>query len=169
MAQVDDWMTVSAWAASHDMTRQAGHAAVRRCNIPRRAEDGKVSRVEADALYLAKTRAYAKKSAKAGPAAAQAPEGEHVTYQEAKRREAVARAIMAERELAEQAGELVRVGLVRDTWGRLLGEAKARLLNMPSRLAPLVHAVSQQQAHEAIRREVFEVLTDLSRSDGAPR
>lgn len=167
MAQVDDWMTVAAWAASHGMTRQGGHAAVRRCGIPK-AEDERISRAVADALYTSRTRARVRVKPQA-PAAAPAANGEHVTYTEAKRREAVARAIMAERELALQAGELVRVALVRDTWGRLLGEAKARLLNMPSRLAPLVHAVSQQQAHEAIRREVHEVLTDLSRSDGAPR
>ena len=158
-------MTAAEYARHRGCSLQAVRRALKEGRITANAE-GLVDPVAADAQWAANSRPRVKPQA---PAAAPAANGEHVTYTEAKRREAVARAIMAERELALQAGELVRVALVRDTWGRLLGEAKARLLNMPSRLAPLVHAVSQQQAHEAIRREVHEVLTDLSRSDGAPQ
>lgn len=162
MSYADDHMTLAAWGLTHGMSRQGAHDAAKRYNFPRR-EDGKVSKAVCDALYAARARPRVKTRPTA-PAEDRA-EG-YITYQEARRREAVARALMAEREAATQAGTLVYVDTVRDVWGRLLGEAKQRLLNMPGRLAPLVHAVSQEQAHEAIRREVYEVLTDLSRSDG---
>ncbi|MFP5398962.1 MAG: hypothetical protein ACLGIT_11590 [Gammaproteobacteria bacterium] len=169
MPKVDDWMTVAAWAATHNMTRQAGHAAVRRCGIARREGDGRVSRVEADALYLAKTRPYAKKSAKAESAAAPAPDGEHVTYQEAKRREAVARALLAEREAATQAGELVLTAQVRQVWARMLSDCRSRLLALPDRLAPQVCAVPQAEAHRLIFDEVCQALEELSSTDGVHR
>lgn len=160
-------MTAAEYARHRGCSLQAVRRALKEGRITANAE-GLVDPVAADAQWAANSRPRVK--ARTTSEAAQQPAGDTaMTYPEARRREAVARALMAEREQALQAGELVRVALVRDTWGRLLGEAKARLLNMPSRLAPLVHAVSQQQAHEAIRREVHEVLTDLSRSDGAPQ
>lgn len=163
MSKVDDFMTLSAWGLTHGMTRQGAHDAAKRYGFPRR-EDGKVSKAVCDALYSARARPRVKSK----PAPAEGNADGFVTYSEARRREAVARAVMAEREAALQAGELLRVEQVRNTWGILLNEAKQRLLSMPSRLAPLVHAVTQAQAHEAIRKEVYEVLTDLSRSDGTP-
>jgi hypothetical protein len=72
------------------------------------------------------------------------PEAGHVSYTEARRREAVARAIMAEHAAAEQAGQLVRV----DEWSAALAKRvtafREGLLQLPARLAPELAAVSDQ-------------------------
>lgn len=67
-----------------------------------------------------------------------------VSYTEARRREAVARAIMAERSAQEQAGELVRA----DEWAAALAKRvvafREGLLQLPARLAPELAAASEQ-------------------------
>ena len=67
-----------------------------------------------------------------------------MTYTEARRREAVARAIMVERSAQEQAGELVRA----DEWAAALAKRvvafREGLLQLPARLAPELAAVSDQ-------------------------
>lgn len=85
------------------------------------------------------------------------------------RREKAA-AIMAEREVQRQAGELVAVDDVITTWTRLLADCRQRLLAIPSRLAaeaPLDH--DQRGAVYVLAEQlIYEALEELSESDGVP-
>lgn len=67
-----------------------------------------------------------------------------VSYSEARRREAVARAILAERAAAEQAGELVRAAEVTHSLAAAFSHFRTGLLQLPARLAPELAAVSDQ-------------------------
>lgn len=75
-----------------------------------------------------------------------------------------AQADKAEYEAATLAGELVRTAAVAESWGRMISAARARLLSMPTKVAPLARAArSDADACEAIRREVYEALSELAR------
>ena len=80
----------------------------------------------------------------AAAAQAPAPSAGHVSYTEAKRREAIARATLAELEVRERAGELVRA----DEWSAALArrvvQFREGLLQLPARLAPELAAASDQ-------------------------
>lgn len=69
----------------------------------------------------------------AAPAPAQTPAADagHVTYNEARRREAVARAILAERAAAQQAGELVRAADVTHSLASAFSHFRTGLLQLP--------------------------------------
>lgn len=78
-------------------------------------------------------------------AVAPAPDAGHeMSYVEARRREAVARAVLAELEVRERAGELVRA----DEWSAALAKRvvafREGLLQLPARLAPELAAVADQ-------------------------
>jgi hypothetical protein len=98
----------------------------------------------------------------AAAAQAPAPSAGHVTYTEARRREAVARAIMAERSAQEQAGELVRA----DEWAAALAKRvvafREGLLQLPARLAPELAAASDQATvHRLLEDGLHQALAHL--------
>jgi hypothetical protein len=132
--------TIAAWGASEGISRQAAHLAVKRCGIP--LQDGRLDPAVASALYRQRTRPRARtRDTGPPPAADLAPAGaDRVSYQEAKRRQAVADAIMAEREQQLQAGELTRVAEVKADHSRLLVSLRDAFMNIPPRLAAVLAA-----------------------------
>jgi hypothetical protein len=117
------------------MSRQAGHAAVRRLQIE--VVDGKVHADKATAIYRAMTRPRVRV---AGRAAEVTPDEGRISYDEARRRQAVADALMAERAELLQRRELVRVADLRMSMGRYLTAARDICLGTGARLAPLLAA-----------------------------
>ncbi len=160
--------SVAAWGASEGISRQAAHTAVRRCGIP--LQDGRVDPAVASALYRQRTRPRA--TTKPPPAAA-APEpgqaGEHVTYHEARRRQAVADAIHSERELQRQAGELVWLADVESEYVKLLVSVRESFMQLPARLVPLLAADPTPAGMDQVLREaIAEVLRALAQHPMLP-
>lgn len=156
---MDEWLTVSAWGERMGLSRQAAYKAVHRCGIE--LADGRVHAVRATALYKAQTRPrvrVAGRHAEPGPTPP-ADSAARVSYDEARRRQAVAEALMAERAERVQAGELVEVAAVRREHGRRLTALRESLLQMPARLsAGLAAEGSQQGCHDLLQREVYAIL-----------
>jgi hypothetical protein len=137
---------------------------VRRLGLP--LQEGRLDADLADAAYRALTRPRVRV---AGRQAAPSPAATAVTYDEARRREAVARAEMAEREAALQAAELVPVADVRRALAARLTAARERLVGMSSRLAPLVAAETDALACAAlIDQEVVDALREVSAARVGP-
>jgi hypothetical protein len=97
-------------------------------------------------------------------AAAEAPDPDagHVSYTEARRREAVARAVLAELEVRERAGELVRA----DEWSAALArrvvQFREGLLQLPARLAPeLAAACDQATVYRLLEDGLYQCLAQL--------
>jgi phage terminase Nu1 subunit (DNA packaging protein) len=93
-----------------------------------------------------------------------------VTINEAKRRKEVALAEKAEIENAVSRGELVQVDWVIKEFSRQLSSVRTRLYALPSKLAPLVAAISDrveiQQVITTAMDEVANELTGLYTGDG---
>lgn len=102
-------------------------------------------------------------------AVAPAPDAGHeMSYVEARRREAVARAVLAELEVRERAGELVRA----DEWSAALAKRvvafREGLLQLPARLAPELAAASDQAtAYRLLEDGLHQCLAHLR--EGAER
>ena len=66
--------------------------------------------------------------------------------------------------LAELQKQVVHVDEVLRTWGALLGQVRQSLLNLPSRVAPLIPPEAPPSAVQLlIEREVWAILDELSR------
>lgn len=75
----------------------------------------------------------------------------------------------AELEVNQLEGKLIPADLVKDTWGDFVGNAKAKLLNIPTNLAHQVLAADNfNEAEELIKRSIYEALEELS-ENGLPR
>ena len=68
-----------------------------------------------------------------------------------------------ELELAQTRGELISVKLVKKEWEKLISASRARLLVIPTKLAPLVFAAkSIPEVKEVIQDAIYEALTELA-------
>lgn len=155
-------LTVSAWAATVGISKQAGYKAVARCQIP--IVDGTVDPEIATLLYHKRTRARQNQRRAEGAVAAapavMAPEGD--TYWTSRARREAAEAEIAERRLEEMCGELTCTAAVRSEVSRRLTGAREALLQLPSRVVPLLLAKPDQaQMHEVLRNEIVGVLEQL--------
>lgn len=75
----------------------------------------------------------------------------------------------AELEVNQLEGKLIPAQLVKDTWSDFVGNAKAKLLNIPNNLAHQVLAVEDfSQAEDLIKKSIYEALEELSKN-GLPR
>jgi hypothetical protein len=157
----DVWMTISAWAATLGISRQAAHKAVKRGQIP--LVEGRLEATRATAIYRATTRQRVRhQTASASSDAAQ------MSYDEARRRQAVAEACRAEVELAARMGELVSAADVRAVFARHMVAARDRLLNISSRLAPvLANEADAVRIANLIDEEVHQALGELTRGAAA--
>jgi hypothetical protein len=135
-------LTQAAYARHRGVTRQAVREAIRAGRITVDA-DGLLDPVAADAQWQARTRPRARPAGGASQAAPDTTAG-GTGYLEAKRRQAVADAEVAELRLAELRGELVRVADVRHAYGRRLAGLREALLSLPPRLAPVLAAEPDQ-------------------------
>ena len=165
---MSEFLTVAAWAKTHAMSRQAGHLAVKRCEIPLSAE-GKVDRLVADTLYLARTRKRARNAPPAGadqtggaatpaPQAAEAAGGPDsgpagASQASSRARKEAADAEMAEIDAARAAGRV----LDRDTTERAVFEAFRSLrdgaFSACRNAAPMVLGLTEL-------REIQQILDD---------
>ena len=75
----------------------------------------------------------------------------------------------AELEVNQLEGKLIPSDLVKNTWSDFVGNAKAKLLNIPNNLAHQVLSVEDfVQAEDLIKKSIYEALEELS-EDGLPR
>lgn len=75
----------------------------------------------------------------------------------------------AELEVNQLEGKLIPAQLVKDTWSDFVGNAKAKLLNIPNNLAHQVLAAEDfNQAEDLIKKSIYEALEELSQN-GLPR
>lgn len=99
----------------------------------------------ADIQWQSNTRPRADSSSAGAPMAA-APMvvanevGSQTSYEEARRRRELAEANLAEMKQAEMQGTLIRTDAVRSAWAAKITGARDALLQIPSRLAPVVAA-----------------------------
>lgn len=151
-------LTVTQWAASLGISKQAGYQAVKRCGIP--VVDGGVDPEIATVLYRRGTQPRARRSADQPlpptPSVSSAPERPVVgliSYDEARRRREVAEAQIAELKEAELRGELVRKAAVeRETASRLVS-LRESLEVLADRLSALVAAESDPAACRRMLRD----------------
>jgi phage terminase Nu1 subunit (DNA packaging protein) len=80
-----------------------------------------------------------------------------------------ARADLAEREAEQKRGSLLAAEDVETAWIAVLARLRTRLLALPDRLAPLVHAeTSPAGVRDVIRGAIREALEELAESDVRP-
>ena len=87
------------------------------------------------------------------------------TLASSRRRKEAALARKQELVAARLAGELVSIAVIQQTWATIVAAARARLLAIPSRVGPRVAGLDAAEASELLRREIYEALHELARSD----
>ena len=88
------------------------------------------------------------------------------TEQQARTRLTVATADLRELELARAKGDLIEVDLVKILWERLVASFKTKILGIPSKLPQrLIICKDINQIKGLLEQEIFEALSELSRSD----
>lgn len=96
--------------------------------------------------------------AAASPGSAQLP-----SYLASKARREAAEADLAENRLREQRGELVRAAAVRTAMGNKVAAMRDSLLQMPSRLVPVLAAESNPEViHQLLVAEIHAALAQVS-------
>jgi terminase small subunit / prophage DNA-packing protein len=91
---------------------------------------------------------------------------QNLDYEEARRREMAAKAAMLELDLAQRRGKLVEVELIADLVGEEYANVRARILGLPTRLAPQVIGItSLPELRALIEAGITEVLEELT-ADG---
>lgn len=142
--------------------------------------DGKIDPMIADAQWKANTRARIppraarEEGAPAVGAPAAAGEGaEGDGYWASRGRREAAEAELAELKLAEQRKELIRIAAVERVWAGLLAAAREHLLQVRSRLAPLLAAEADvfkiEQLLEAEHNQALQLLSSADvRDEGEP-
>jgi phage terminase Nu1 subunit (DNA packaging protein) len=88
-----------------------------------------------------------------------------VDEQEARRRKLVAEAAREEHKLAIEQGTVVSIAVYEASMAAIIGAARAKLLNMPQKLGPLVATLTALEARDLIQAEINEVLQELSGFD----
>jgi phage terminase Nu1 subunit (DNA packaging protein) len=86
-----------------------------------------------------------------------------VSIAEGRRRKVLAQAALAELEVARMQAELVPAEEISRVWGRMVGNCRARLLAIPSKLAPrLITLADQEAVYAELKHEIYEALTELA-------
>jgi phage terminase Nu1 subunit (DNA packaging protein) len=162
-----DRLTVSQWAKTVGISKQAGYKAVERCQIP--LVEGTLDPDVATTLYRKRTRARqnertpdADGAMRDGKSDGGQDSGGGDYWNHRARREA-AEAELAELKLAEQRGELVRAADVRAAHSKRAAGLREALLQIPARLAAVLAAESSQaRVHDVLQRELHEVLSQVA-------
>lgn len=81
---------------------------------------------------------------------------------EAKQKLVEVQTALKEVELGHRRGELVEVSRCAAIWARAAAAIRARLLALPTKMAPMVVGKPVRETSEVLRRQVHEVLTELS-------
>ena len=94
--------------------------------------------------------------------------GSEEGFQEARTRREIAEANLAEMREAELEGKLIRVEVIRAAWAKRVASTRDALLQIPSRMAPMLAAQSDvDQVARLLEEELRQALAELSR-DGVP-
>lgn len=94
--------------------------------------------------------------------------GQVYDYETERARLTKAQADKTELEARELRGEMVMAEHVIESWSRMLGAVRARLLSLPSKVGPRARAAAgDEEAARVIEAEVLEALEELS-GDGLP-
>lgn len=89
-------------------------------------------------------------------------------FQAARTRREIAEANLAEMREAEEHGKLIRADAVRATWAARIASARDALLQIPSRLAPVLAAETDLAAVTLLLEdEIRQALAELSREEPA--
>lgn len=86
---------------------------------------------------------------------------------EARRRKLVAEAGREELKLAIEQGAVIPIAVYEASMAAMIGAARAKLLNMPAKLGPMVATLTPLEARDAIHSEISEVLQELSGFDAS--
>jgi phage terminase Nu1 subunit (DNA packaging protein) len=95
--------------------------------------------------------------------------GSTTSYEEARRRRETAEANLAEMKQAEMQGTLIRADAVRSAWAAKITGARDALLQIPSRVAPVLAATSDLvEVTALLEAELRQALSELSsQTEGA--
>lgn len=94
--------------------------------------------------------------------------GATTSYEEARRRRETAEANLAEMKQAEMEGKLILADAVRSAWAAKITGARDALLQIPSRIAPVLAATTDLvEVTALLEAELRQALAELSR-DGMP-
>lgn len=175
MAQVK-LMTQAEYAAHRSVSGVAVHKAVKAGRIS--LIDGKIDPAVADIQWERNTRARATPPKSTPPAAASgsasvatgsgahaepAPEAKVEDYWDARSRREKAEAAIAEMKEEEMRGTLIRADAVRSALAARISATRDALLQIPSRLAPVLAAESDmERVTELLETELRQALAQLA-------
>ena len=91
--------------------------------------------------------------------------GQEMTLAEATRRQRQASALLAEYELAEKQGTMVRADDIVAELDRRILPARAKLLGLPARLAPVLNPEQPEAARRILEQAIHETLEELAGGD----
>ncbi len=162
-------LTPAQYARHRGCSRQAVDQALKAGRITADA-DGRIDPVAADAQWAARSRPRVRSSAPppGTPDRADSPAAGtgQDTYLDARRREALARATLAELEVATQARALVSVAEVRASCAAHLSACRDILLGLAARLAPVLAAETDaSRVHLLLESEHRRALQEMARVD----
>lgn len=172
-------MTQAEYAKHRKCSGVSVHKAVKAGRIS--LIDGKIDPAVADIQWAANTRARVQTrkpdtspGVASAPSAAVAPQdspnepeqaGKADDYWDARSRRETAEAAIAEMKEAEMRGALIRADAVRSAWANKITAARDALLQIPSRLAPVIAAESDlERVVELLEAELRQALLQLSES-----
>ena len=180
MAQVDTkLMTQAEYARHRGCSREAVRKAVESGRIKTFGPDKLIDAELADAQWARNTRARVR-GGDAEPSAPAAPAGRvggddfrdmiraneaggTTSYEEARRRRETAEANLAEMKQAEMEGKLILADAVRSAWAAKITGARDALLQIPSRIAPVLAANNDLvEVTALLEAELRQALADLS-------
>lgn len=168
-------LTESGLARQLGVSRQAVHELVKR-GVLSKDKDGLIDFELAKHALMNRVRPSGKTTASlqepATPAATQTPETstepEITSYHVAKTLHEAAEAQIARLKLAEMQGDVIQVSAVRATWAARIASARDALLQIPSRLAPVLAAETDLAAVTLLLEdEIRQALAELSREEPA--
>jgi len=162
-------MTQAEYSRHRDCSREAVRKAVDSGRITTFGPDKLIDATLADAHWARNTRARVRGVDEAVPVAA-APQiivaqevGAATSYEEARRRRETAEANLAEMKQAEMQGTLIRADAVRSAWAAKITGARDALLQIPSRVAPVLAACTDLvEVTALLEAELRQALADLS-------
>lgn len=168
-------LTESGLARQLGVSRQAVHELVKR-GVLSKDKDGLIDFELAKHALMNRVRPSGKTAASlqepATPPPTQNPETstepEITSYHVAKTLREAAEAQIARLKLAEMQGDVIQVSAIRATWAARIASARDALLQIPSRLAPVLAAETDLAAVTLLLEdEIRQALAELSREEPA--
>jgi phage terminase Nu1 subunit (DNA packaging protein) len=172
LAQIDTRLITQAEYSRHrNCSREAVRKAVEAGRITTFGPEKLIDAELADTHWARNTRARMRNSETADKETIAAPVihanevGANTSYEEARRRRELAEASIAEMKQAELEGLVIRADAVRAAWAAKVTTARDALLQIPSRLAPVLAAESDlikttQLLEDAVRQALAELSTE---------